>query len=49
MFFEADGETPANFLRDPRESYRQLWNSINGRNAWDANPWVWVVEFNRVT
>lgn len=26
-------------------SYRTLWNSINGPNAWDANPWVSVTKF----
>ena len=28
-------------------AWKALWNSTGG--DWDANPWVWVVEFKRVT
>lgn len=28
-------------------AWRELWESTGGN--WDANPWVWVVEFKRVT
>lgn len=25
--------------------FRDLWNSLHGPNAWDANPWVAVIRF----
>lgn len=29
------------------EHYRWLWKSLHGADSWDANPFVWVVEFRR--
>jgi hypothetical protein len=29
------------------EDVEKLWDSINGKDSWESNPWVWVVEFEK--
>lgn len=48
-----DGNCPVGHIPSYQKSpcvyhYAQLWESINGPGSWDANPFVWVVEFKRV-
>lgn len=50
----AEGVTPrpskvSRATRMGRDAFAELWASINGAESWDANPWVWVVEFKRIT
>jgi hypothetical protein len=35
-------------LHSPKWAFASLWNKINGPGAWEANPWVWAMAFERV-
>lgn len=35
--------------RTAKREYELLWNRINGPDSWQQNPWVWVIEFKRIT
>jgi len=50
---------PLNWPRDNRSKvidrddtarawFKNIWNDINGKESLDANPWVWVIEFERI-
>lgn len=51
----AEGITPApgswwsgaegQVATSPEAAYALLWNSINGPESWNANPWCWAVSF----
>jgi hypothetical protein len=36
-----------NVVLSPRRSFETLWASINGPDAWHANPWVVAISFER--
>lgn len=45
LYFKNYLTSPAEFITDPKESFKSLWVSINGFDSWEDNPWVWVVSF----
>ncbi|HBQ2700380.1 TPA: hypothetical protein MEI52_002815 [Klebsiella pneumoniae] len=38
----------ANPEPDATDAFAYMWQSIYGQENWNANPWVWVIEFKRV-
>lgn len=43
------GNPALDWTENPREAFRDLWDSINAKTyPWASNPWVWVVSFERV-
>lgn len=45
--FISDEDAVAEGVAD-RGAFGRLWESIHGPDSWDWNPWVWVVEFERL-
>ncbi|MFJ5371268.1 hypothetical protein ACIPTP_12190 [Pectobacterium versatile] len=33
---------------DPFLWYRDLWESLYGEGSWQANSWIWVIEFKQI-
>ncbi|PXV60708.1 hypothetical protein SAMN04487785_102436 [Dyella jiangningensis] len=44
----AFGVPGASLAQHPVRAFQLLWDSINGAGSWDANPWVWAIEFRRI-
>ncbi|MCK9220243.1 MAG: hypothetical protein M0P47_09370 [Bacteroidales bacterium] len=43
-----DYENKDGIFVTPKGSFSSLWTSINGSGSWDANPWIWVISFERI-
>lgn len=45
--YKAYGKNAGKYER-AKDSFRSLWQSINGEQSWEANPWVWIIEFKQI-
>lgn len=45
---KSEGAEPAECCHAHYHGFSKLWESINGKGSWDVNPWVWVINFERV-
>lgn len=36
------------FFTTAKDSFRSLWKHLSGSESWNQNPWVWVIEFERI-
>lgn len=36
------------YFHSPKKSFESLWVSINGPDSWDSNPYLWVIQFEKI-
>jgi hypothetical protein len=37
-----------NLFNTAKQAFKALWISINDSDSWDKNPWVWVIEYEKI-
>lgn len=44
-------EEEFNLRQYPERGFKRYWNELNEKRGygWDTNPWVWVIEFERIS
>lgn len=48
-FYRSYQRINAHAFTQAKFSFRTLWESINGKESWEKNPWVWVYHFELTT
>jgi hypothetical protein len=45
---ERDGDDIKDVHAGWHEPFAKLWESINGKDSWAENPWIWAISFKRI-
>lgn len=40
-----DNNCGINKITQHKSGFEDIWESINGKESWESNPWVWVYDF----
>lgn len=46
--YSTGGPTPLGTFATARAAYALVWQTINGIDSWQPNPWVWALTFRKV-
>ena len=47
----SSNQDPCDIAGQLKDNFRDVWNSIYAKKGfgWEVNPWVWVIEFRRIS
>ena len=48
IYYQTNPKDPDFYSSTAKVSFETLWQSINGPESWEQNPFVWVIEFKRI-
>lgn len=48
LSWEGSTGTPDFYAKGYQAGFREIWESIHGKDSWDLNPWTWAISFRRL-
>lgn len=48
IYYQTNPKDPDSYSSTAKVSFETLWQSINGPESWNENPFVWVITFKKI-